>query len=131
MGSPVQISALSSRSVYPGTGSAPPPSSAAGDGNSQQERDQQRTKRRFARDVTQDTQRHPWFSTRLYRAANSMDGPFHSFGDFRDYGFRFWNGIQAFVDERGQRDVISHDLTSKPTNANHSKRELFQYGHPP
>jgi cold shock CspA family protein len=39
--------------VYPGR-LAPKPSSAAGDGNSQQERNQQRTKRRFARDVTQD-----------------------------------------------------------------------------
>jgi hypothetical protein len=33
-------------------------SPAAGDGNSQQERDQQRTKRGFARDVSQDAQRH-------------------------------------------------------------------------
>ena len=57
-----------------------------------------------------------------------MDCPFHSFGDFRDGGFRFWNGIQAFVGERGQRDVITHDLISKPTNSQSiKKRELFRY----
>jgi hypothetical protein len=72
-------------------------------------RDQQRTKRRFARDVTQDAQRHPWFSSRFHHAANSMDCPFHDFGDFRDGGFWFWNGIQAFVGKRGQRDVMTHD----------------------
>jgi hypothetical protein len=104
------------------------PSSATGDGNSQQERDQQRTKRCFARDVTQDAQWHPWLSTRFYRAANSMDCPFHSFGDLRDGGFRFWNGIQAFVRKWGQRDVITHDLISKPTNSQSiKKRELFRY----
>ena len=76
-----------------------------------------RAKRRVARDIAQDAQRHPWLSTRFYRAANSMGCPFHSFGDFRDGGFRFWNGIQAFVGKRGQRDVITHELISKPTNS--------------
>jgi hypothetical protein len=103
---------------------SPKPSSAAGDGNSQQERDYQRAKRRFTPDITQDAQRHPGLSTRFYRAANSMDCPFHSFGDFRDGGFPFWNGIQALVGERGQWAVITHDLISKPTN-NQSRRELF------
>jgi hypothetical protein len=96
---------------------APKSSPAAGDGNSQQERNQQRSKRRFARDITQDAQWHTGLSTRFYRAANSIDCPFHSFGDFRYGGFRRWNGIQAFVGERGQRAVISHDLISKPTSS--------------
>ena len=47
-------------------------------GNSQQERDEQRTKRGFARDVTQDAQRHPWLSTCLYRAANSINWVHHA-----------------------------------------------------
>ena len=63
-------------------------SSAAGDGNSQQERDQQRAKRRFPRDVAQDAQRHTGLSTRFYRAAHSIDRPFHGVGDVRDGGFR-------------------------------------------
>jgi hypothetical protein len=105
-------------SEWTGTVSArPKPSSAAGDGNSQQERDQQRTKRRLARDVTQDAQGHPRLSTRFYRAANSIDCPFHSLGDFRDSRFRFWNGIQAFVGKRGQRAIITHDLISQSTNS--------------
>jgi hypothetical protein len=58
-----------------------------------------------------------------------MDCSFHSFGDFRDGGFRSWNAIQAFMGERGQRDVITHDLISKPTNSQSIKRELFGYGH--
>jgi hypothetical protein len=93
------------------------PSSAAGDGHSQQERDQQRAKRRFASDIAQDAQRHPGLSTRFYRTANSMDCLFHSSRDFLDGGFRLWNGIQAFVGERGQWAVITHDLISKPTNS--------------
>ena len=49
----------------------------------------------------------------------------HSFGDFRvDFGSG--TGTQAFVGERGQRDVITHDLVSKPTH-NQSKPELFRY----
>src|SRR5271156_5163952 len=92
-------------------------SSAAGDGNSQQERDQQRTKRRFARDIAQDAQWHAGLSTRFYRAADSIACPFHGVGDFRDGGFWLWNGIQAFVGERTQRPVITHDLTSKPINS--------------
>jgi hypothetical protein len=105
------------RSVHPATVSAAKPSTAAGDDNSQQERDQQRTKRRFARDITQDAQWHPGLSTHSYRTANSIDRPFHGIGDFRDGGFRFWNGIQAVVGKRGQRAVITHDLISKPTNS--------------
>jgi hypothetical protein len=72
-------------------------------------------------DITQDAQRHPWLLTRFNRAANAIDCPFHSFEDFRDGGFRFWNGIQAFVGERGQRDVIIHDLISRPTTAINQK----------
>src|SRR5271156_3376527 len=85
-------------------------SSAAGDGNSQQERDQQRTKRRFARDIAQDTQWHAGLSTRFYHAAHSIDRPFHGVGDFHDGGFWLWKGIQAFVAERSQRADITHDL---------------------
>jgi hypothetical protein len=49
---------------------------------------------RFARDITQDAQRHTGLSTCFYRAANSIDGPFYSFGNFRDGGFPFWNGVK-------------------------------------
>ena len=78
--------------------------------------------------MAQDAQRHAGLSTRHYRAANSIDSPLHSFGNFRDGGFRFWNGIQAFVNERGPWAVITHDLISKLKNSQ-SKRELFRYGH--
>jgi len=61
---------------------------------------------------------------------NSVDCPFHSFGDFRDGAFGFWNGIQAFVGGRGQRDVITHDLISESRQtANQSRRQSFRYGH--
>src|SRR4029434_9708938 len=43
-----------------------------------------------------------------------------SFGDFRDCGFRFWNGIQTLVGGRGQRDIITHELISKPQTATQS-----------
>jgi hypothetical protein len=92
-------------------------SSAAGDGNSQQERDQQRAKRRFPRDVAQDAQWHAGLSTRFYRAADPIDCPFYGVGDFLDSGFRFWSGIQTFVGKWGQRVVITHDQISKPTNS--------------
>jgi len=103
---------------------APEPSSAAADGNSQQERNQQRTKRRFARDITQDAQRHPGLSTRSYRASNSIDCPLYGVGDFRDRGFRFWNGIQAFAGKGSQRAVITHDLVSKPTVSQSIKTQI-------
>ena len=64
------------------------PSSTAGDGNSQQEGDQQRAKRGFARDIAQDAQRHSWLSSSLYRARNPIGGPLHGVGDFRDRRFR-------------------------------------------
>jgi hypothetical protein len=67
--------------------------------------------------MAQDAQRHAGLSTRFYRAANSIDCPFHSIGDFRNCGFRFWNGIQAFVNERGLLAIITHDLISKPINS--------------
>jgi hypothetical protein len=67
--------------------------------------------------MAQDAQRHAGLSTRFYRAANSIDCPFHSIGNFRGRGFRFWNGIQAFVGERSQRAVITHGLISKSTNS--------------
>jgi hypothetical protein len=37
--------------------------------------------------MAQDAQRHAGLSTRFYRAANSIDRPFHSIGNFRDRGF--------------------------------------------
>src|SRR5664279_2303427 len=43
--------------------------------------------------------------------------PFTASETFRDGGFRFWNGIQAFVGERDHWAVITHDLISKPTNS--------------
>jgi hypothetical protein len=57
-------------------------SSAAGDSYTQEKRDQQRTKRRFARDVAQYAQWHAGLSTRIYRVADTMDCPFRSFRDF-------------------------------------------------
>jgi hypothetical protein len=69
----------------------------------------------------------PGASTRFYRVANSMD--LSQLRKVRDGGFRFCNGIQASVGERGQWAVITHDLISKPTTANQSKRELFRYSH--
>jgi hypothetical protein len=59
-----------------------------------------------------------------------LDGlSFHSFGDLRDGGFRFWNGIQTLMGQRGQRDVITHDLISKSTNSQSiKKREWLRYG---
>jgi hypothetical protein len=57
-------------------------SSAAGDGHTQEKRNQQRTKRRFARDVAQYAQGHAGLSTRLYRVADTMDGTFRGLGDF-------------------------------------------------
>src|SRR5689334_1698514 len=56
-----------------------------------------------------------------------MDCPSHGFGDFRDDRCPLWYGIQAFVGERGQRDVITHDLVSKPTKS--LTRDSFRYGH--
>jgi hypothetical protein len=66
-------------------------------------------------------QRHPRPSTCFYRTGNPMK--------FRDGGFRFWNGIQTFMGERGQRDVITHDPISRSTNSQSiKKRELLRYG---
>jgi hypothetical protein len=57
-----------------------------------------------------------------------MDCRFQSVADFRDAGFRFWNGIQAFIGERRQRAVITHDLISRRANTQ-SKLQLLRYCH--
>jgi hypothetical protein len=75
-------------------------SSAASYCNPKQEGNQQRSKRRFAGNVAQDTQWHSWPTTNLYRIAQSVDGTLHRLRHFCERGFRLGNRIQAFVDKR-------------------------------
>jgi hypothetical protein len=71
--------------------------SAASDGNTQQERDQKRTERRFARNVAQNAQGHAGLSTFVDRIAKPVNRTFHGFGDFLDGGPWLRNWIQAIV----------------------------------
>jgi hypothetical protein len=87
-------------------GESSSPSPAAADDNTEQKRDQQRTKRRFARNIAKDTQGHSRFPASVDRAADTLRCVFDCFRYLLDGGFGLRSRIKAIVNE--WRDLIAH-----------------------
>src|SRR6266852_4700858 len=81
-------------------------SPTTGEGNTQQKRDQQRTKRRFARNIAQDTQRHSRFPASLDRVADTLRCVFNCFRYLLDGGLGFGSRVKSIVNE--WRGLIAH-----------------------